>query len=320
MKRFQPFIVVIGGLGVGLLASAWISKPLTMTLLTQATFAAIFAVAVGFLIRQNGMVSFGHAAFYALPGYIVAILLRRLDLPAEFLILSAILVTTLLGFALGLIAVRLNGIAFSMLTLAVGQSLYVAATHMRDLTGGHDGIGLRLPRELFGLPLKLWRQPQGMFILSWCVLIVILTLIWFFVHSRWGRLTLAIRDNEERARFLGYRTLLPRALVFTASALIASVAGMLFAIYNTFISPDATHWTNSGAALVMSVLGGANSIWGPALGAYAYFFLKEFSEAYTTHWLSVIGTALIAISVAFPSGIAGLLEYALKPSQREKSS
>jgi branched-chain amino acid transport system permease protein len=207
-----------------------------------------------------------------------------------------------------------------MLTLAIGQGLYVAATRMRDLTGGHDGLSLRLPRELFGLPLKLWRQPHGMFVLSWFVLIGILASIWFFSRSRWGRLSEGIRDNEERARFLGYRTLLPRALVFTASAVIVSLAGVLFAIYNAFISPDATHWTNSGSALVMAVLGGTGGIWGPALGAYAYFFLKEFSESYTTHWLSVIGVALIVISVTFPSGIAGLLEHAFCRPRRESLS
>src|ERR1700733_15225849 len=111
MRHFLPVIIVITGCGTGDLLASWITSPLALTLLTQATFAAIFAVGVGFLIRQIGMVSFGHAAFYTLPCYLIAILLRRVELPAEVLIVAAIFVTGVVGFALGMIAVRLQGIA-----------------------------------------------------------------------------------------------------------------------------------------------------------------------------------------------------------------
>jgi branched-chain amino acid transport system permease protein len=290
-----------------------ITSPMVLSLLVQATFAAIFAVGVGFLIRQNGMVSFGHAAFYGLPGYLIGMLLPGGMLPAELLIIGAVLLTGILGFAIGLVIVRVHGIAFGMLTLAIGQGLYVAFTRMRGITGGHDGMNLRLPRELFGLPLKLLQQPTGMLIVSWLFLIAILFSIWLFSRSHWGRLTEGIRDNEERIRFLGYPTLLPRALVFAASTVIAAIGGVLFVVYNTFISPDAVHWTASGSALIMAILGGAGSTWGPALGAFVYFFLKEVAGTYTTHWLSIIGVALILVSVAFPTGLAGLVTRWFKP-------
>jgi branched-chain amino acid transport system permease protein len=203
-----------------------------------------------------------------------------------------------------------------MLTLAIGQGLYVAVTRVRGITGGHDGMNLRLPRELFGLPLKLLQQPQGMFIVSWLVLMLILASIWFFTRSHWGRLTEGIRDNEERIRFLGYPTLLPRALVFAASTVIAAIGGVLFVIYSTFISPDAVHWTASGSALIMAILGGAGSPWGPALGAFVYFLLKHVAGEYTTHWLSIIGVALILVSVAFPTGLAGLVGRWVNPARR----
>jgi branched-chain amino acid transport system permease protein len=107
--------------------------------------------------------------------------------------------------------------------------------------------------------------------------------------------------------------LLPRALVFAASTVIAAIGGVLFVVYNTFISPDAVHWTASGSALIMAILGGAGSTWGPALGAFVYFFLKEVAGSYTTHWLSIIGVALILVSVAFPTGLAGLVTRWFKP-------
>jgi branched-chain amino acid transport system permease protein len=305
--------VLLALCALGPLMAVLITSPLVLSLLAQATFAAILAVGVGFLIRQNGMVSFGHAAFYGLPGYLIGTLLPGDMLPAELLIIGAVLLTGILGFAIGLVIVRVHGIAFGMLTLAIGQGLYVAFTRMRGITGGHDGMSLRLPRELFGLPLKLLQQPTGMLIVSWLFLIAILFSIWLFSRSHWGRLTEGIRDNEERIRFLGYPTLLPRALVFAASTVIAAIGGVLFVVYNTFISPDAVHWTASGSALIMAILGGAGSTWGPALGAFVYFFLKEVAGSYTTHWLSIIGVALILVSVAFPTGLAGLVTRWFKP-------
>lgn len=316
MRIFRPVLAVLALCSLGPLLGFFITSPLMLSLLAQATFAAIFAVGVGFLIRQNGMVSFGHAAFYALPGYLVGMLLPGAMLPAEVLIIGAVVLTGILGFAIGLIIVRVHGIAFGMLTLAIGQGLYVAITRVRGITGGHDGINLRLPRELFGLPLKLLQQPQGMLIVAWLVLVAILVAIWFFSRSHWGRLTEGIRDNEERIRFLGYATLLPRALVFAASTVIAAIGGVLFVVYNTFISPDAVHWTASGSALIMAILGGAGSTWGPALGAFVYFLLKHVAGEYTTHWLSIIGVALILVSVAFPSGLAGLVERWFNPVRR----
>lgn len=316
MRRFRAAAILLALCSIGPLLAISITSPLMLSLLAQGTFAAIFAVGVGFLIRQNGMVSFGHAAFYGLPGYLIGMLLPGGMLPAEVLIIGSVALTGILGFAIGLVIVRVHGIAFGMLTLAIGQGLYVAVTRVRGITGGHDGMNLRLPAELFGLPLKLLQQPQGMFIVSWLVLMLILAAIWFFSRSHWGRLTEGIRDNEERIRFLGYPTLLPRALVFAASTVIAAIGGVLFIIYNTFISPDAVHWTASGSALIMAILGGAGSTWGPALGAFVYFLLKHVVGDYTTHWLSIIGVALILVSVAFPTGLAGLVARWFNPARR----
>jgi branched-chain amino acid transport system permease protein len=315
VKKFRFAAALLALCSLGPLAATLITSPMMLSLLAQATFAAIFSVGVGFLIRQNGMVSFGHAAFYGLPGYMVGMLLPSGVMQAELLIIGAVVVTGILGFAIGLVIVRVHGIAFGMLTLAVGQGLYVALTRVRGITGGHDGMNLRLPRELFGLPLKLLQQPQGMLIVAWLVLMAILVSIWLFSRSHWGRLTEGIRDNEERIRFLGYPTLLPRALVFAASTVIAAIGGVLFVTYNSFISPDAVHWTASGSALIMAILGGAGSTWGPALGAFVYFLLKHVAGDYTTHWLSIIGVALILVSVAFPTGLAGLVTRWFKPAR-----
>jgi branched-chain amino acid transport system permease protein len=290
---------------------AWLPFPLIMkSLLAQATFSALFALGVGLLIKQNGMISFGHAAFFGLPGYLLGVLLPYQLVSAELLILAALLSSGGLAFVLGLVFVRAQGIAFGMLTLAIGQAVYEAATRMRWLSGGNDGLTLKLPAKIFGLSLKVLQQPSGMLAASWLVMVATLAIVSLLASSRFGSLTEAIRDNEERARFLGYRTLWPRAAVFGLSAVVTGLGGVMFALYSGFISPDTVHWTASGSALIMAILGGSSTSWGPIAGALVYFFLKESLDSFTTHWLSIIGVALIVITVAFPTGLGGLVPFA----------
>ena len=290
---------------------AWLPFPLIMkSLLAQATFSALFALGVGLLIKQNGMISFGHAAFFGLPGYLLGVLLPYQLVSAELLICAALLLSGGLAFVLGLVFVRAQGIAFGMLTLAIGQAVYEAATRIRWLSGGNDGLTLKLPAKIFGLSLKVLQQPSGMLAVSWLVMVATLAIVSLLASSRFGSLTEAIRDNEERARFLGYRTLWPRAAVFGLSAVVTGIGGVMFALYSGFISPDTVHWTASGSALIMAILGGSGTSWGPIAGALVYFFLKESLDSFTTHWLSIIGVALIVITVAFPTGLAGLVPFA----------
>ena len=286
--------------------------PNYLSLANQIAVAALFALSLDLILGYAGIVSLGHAAFFGLPGYILGALLPLKLMPVELLVGLALALTGCVAFAIGLVIVRVHGIAFGMLTLAIGQAVYEAGTRLRGLTGGNDGLSLRLPSELFGLSVKVFRQPAGMLTVSWLVMVATLALVSVFAASRLGVLTEAIRDNEERVRFFGYRTLLPRATVFALSALVTATGGVLFSLYNAFISPETVHWTASGSALIMAILGGCGVPWGPALGAFVYFFMKEAVGTFTTHWLSVIGGALIFITVAFPSGLAGLATQGLK--------
>jgi branched-chain amino acid transport system permease protein len=291
----------------GPLAAALVPSTLVKSLLAQACISAMYALGVGVLLRQSGLASFGHAAFFGLPGYLVAILSSRGTLPFELALLAAVAATALAAFAIGLVVVRVQGIAFGMLTLAMGQGAYEAATHLRAVTGGHDGLSVSFPRHVFGVPALALQRPGTMLALSSLLLVAALAAASAFAASRRGRLTEAIRDNEERARFLGYGTLLPRALSFAASAAITAVAGILFILNNGFISPETVHWTASGSALIMAILGGTAAPWGPVLGGFAYFGLKEWVGGFTTHWLGIIGGCLILTAVAFPEGLSGVV-------------
>lgn len=299
--------VAVGAIAAGAFVASIVSSNLMMTLLTQAIITGILATGVGFLIRQNGVVSFGHAAFYGIACYTIALALRHGAVRADFAILLALVLPSALAFLLGLVIVRIPGIAFSMLTLAVGQAFYEFAMKARHITGGEDGFSVNLPSSVFGVPTSLFQDPRSMFVTSWCVLVLIVLGLMLTAASPFGRLTVAIRENEERARFIGYATTLPRVLMLTLSAFITAIAGVLFTLYNAFVSPDVLHWSLSGSALIMAIIGGPRLIWGPAFGAIIFFFAKDIAGNATEHWQGIIGIILIVVMLVLPVGIGGAL-------------
>ncbi|MBZ0224432.1 MAG: branched-chain amino acid ABC transporter permease [Comamonas sp.] len=289
-------------------AMSWlVGSQLMLGLMTRATILAIVATAIGFLIRQNGLTSFGHAAFFGMAVYFMALNGKYGWMPAELAALLAIVLPALFAFFAGLIIVQLPPLSFSMVMLALAQSLYQLMLRWRELANGDDGLSVRLPQTLFGLDIEVFQAPQSMFIVSWIALVLVLVTITWIGRSRFGVLTIAIRENEERARYLGYHTLIPRVLVLSLSAAIAGLAGVLSAFYDGFASPDALHWSLSGETLIMAIIGGSNALWGPALGAVIFFFIKDTVGNMTEHWPAIIGLLLVTVTVVLPRGVSDLL-------------
>lgn len=286
---------------------ALVGSPLVMTLLAQAVFSALLATAVGVLIRLNGVVSFGHAAFFGVAAYTLALSLKHQWMSAELAILLALALPTALAFLLGLVIVRIPGVAFSMLTLAVGQAFHEFAIKARGATGGDDGFAIALPTRIFGIAASALQKPDTAFLVGWIALMLVLFGLVALVRSPAGRVMEAIRENEERARFIGYRTVALRAAALAVSAFIAALGGVLFALYNAFVSPDVLHWSLSGTALVMAIIGGPMLLWGPALGAVVLFLFKDVAGSLTEHWQAMIGVTLILTTVALPAGLGGAL-------------
>jgi len=300
-------VATAAALAVGGLAAGGIGSDMLLSLLTQATIFAIFAVGVGVLLRQNGMVSFGHAAFYGLAGYVAGILIREMGWSGEGAVLAALGGVALFAFVLGFVVVRVPGIAFGMLTIAIGQSFYQGATTSRSLTGGADGLHIDWPQTLFGVSLDTLFQPHVMFMVCWTALVLCVAGLALLLSTNFGAVTEAVRDNEERARFIGIRTLLPRVLVFTLSAFVTAVAGTLSALNTGFVSPESLHWSVSGSALMMVIVGGYRRLWGPALGAMLFFLARDFLGDFAEHWLAIFGAALIFVIVFAPDGFSGAL-------------
>lgn len=291
----------------GVIATA-VSSGTLLSLFTQAIIYAVFALGVGVLLKQNGMVSFGHALFFGGASYLVGILLQLQLMSAELAILAALLGVVVAAFLIGLVIVRVPGVAFGMLTLAIGQMFFLTASRARGLTGGADGMNIDWPSRLFGFPVSQMLKPASMFLICWGTLVVVMFLLAWLMRTRFGSITEAVRDNEERARFIGVTTLWPRAAVYALSALVTAIAGVLSALNTGFVSPENLHWSLSGVALMMVVVGGFKALWGPAAGAVVYFLFKDILGEHATHWMTIFGVALIAVIVFSPTGVAGLFD------------
>lgn len=307
MTFYRSLLVSIIALLLGLAVLNFVTSSTLLSLFTQAIIYAVFALGIGVLLKQNGMVSFGHALYFGSAGYLLGIMLQLQWASAETLIFYTLFIITLVGLLFGLIIVRVPGVAFGMLTLAIGQMFYLTASRARGFTGGADGMNIDWPSTLFGFSVSQILKPSVIFMISWTTLIVVIFLVSCLLRSRFGAITEAVRDNEERARFIGISTLLPRAAIYSLSALISGVAGVLSALNTGFVSPENLHWSLSGMALMMVVVGGFKVLWGPALGAVVYFMFKDILGDYATHWMTIFGVVLIAVIVFSPTGIAGAI-------------
>ncbi|MBU3651065.1 MAG: branched-chain amino acid ABC transporter permease [Limnohabitans sp.] len=308
MSLLRLFSTALLALAVGMAVMLLVKSNTLLSLFTQALIYALFASGIGLLLRQNGMVSFGHALYFGGASYLVGILLQLQWTSPEWAIGVALLAITVCAFLIGLVIVRVPGIAFGMLTLAIGQMFYLTASRARGLTGGADGMNIDWGNALWGVPISALLKPAMLFGVTWSTLVLVLLLLALLLRTRFGAITEAVRDNEERARFIGLTTLWPRATVYALSALVTGVAGVLSALNTGFVSPESLHWSVSGVTLMMVVVGGFQTLWGPALGAVVYFLFKDLLGEHATHWMTIFGVALITVIVFSPSGLAGALQ------------
>ena len=188
-------------------------------------------------------------------------------MPAELAIVVVLLAIGVLAFLIGLVIVRVPGIAFGMLTLAIGQMAFLLATRARGITGGTDGMNINWPSTLFGVSQSVLIKPANLFLIAWVLMVVVTFVLLCILKTRFGSITEAIRDNEERARFIGITTTVPRAAVYAMSAVVTGVAGLLSALNTGFVSPENLHWSVSAITLLMVVVGGFKRPVGPIVGA-----------------------------------------------------
>ncbi|XHO97750.1 branched-chain amino acid ABC transporter permease [Azospirillum sp. A26] len=293
-------LLIGGGLLLALAAPFLLYPVFLMKVLCFALFACAFNLLIGFA----GLMSFGHAAFFGSAAYVTAHAAKVWALPPELAMLAGVLVAAGLGLVFGLIAIRRQGIYFAMITLALSQMVFFLALQL-PFTHGEDGIQ-GVPRgTLFGL-FDL-NQPLTMYYTVLAIFVAGFALIWRTVHSPFGQVLKAIRENEPRAVSLGYRTDRYKLVAFVLSASLAGLAGGTKALVFQLASLTDVTWQMSGAVVLMTLLGGMGTLFGPVVGAGLVVTLESYLAATSLPVPVVIGCIFVVCVLVFRRGIIGEL-------------
>jgi len=271
----------------------------------KALCFAIFACAFNLLLGYTGLLSFGHAAFMGAAAYATGWLVRSAGWPPELGLLAGLAVGAGLGLVVGLIAIRRQGIYFAMITLAMAQMVYFVCLQA-PFTGGEDGLQ-GVPRgKLFGfIPLS---NDLTMYFVVLAVFAAVFLAIVRIVHSPYGQVLKAIRENEPRAVSLGYDVDRYKLLAFVLSTAIAGLAGSLKTLVLGFATLSDVHWSLSGEVVLMTLLGGMGTFAGPVIGAFTIIGLQNFLADRVGSWITVIiGAIFVVCVIAFRRGIVGEL-------------
>jgi branched-chain amino acid transport system permease protein len=269
-------------------------------LITKIMIFALAASSLNLILGYGGMVSFGHAAYFGVGAYTVAILTREGVTSAWVIWPAALVLCALLAFLIGSICLRTRGVYFIMITLAFAQMIYFVVISFRQY-GGEDGLRARRPD--FGL-FEL--SDTALYYLTLAVLVAALYAVARLVNSRFGRVLQAIRENESRAAAIGYPVYRFQLVAFVIAGTLAGLAGLLMAHYTQYASPNLLAWQQSGHLMMMVILGGVGQFWGGVLGAAALLVVEEILQGFTIYWQLGVGLILLLIVLFAPRGIAGL--------------
>ena len=266
---------------------------------TEILIYALFALSLNVIIGYSGNVSFGHAAYFAIGGYTNAILLTSHGWALVPSFVTSILVTMIAAGFVAYFCTRLTNIYFAMLTLAFSMLVWAIAFKWRSVTGGDDGfVGIRVP--------EIINNRAHFYYFTLIMITAAITLLWFICHSAFGRTLVAVRENATRAGFIGVNTRLMRWWAFVVAGTFAGIAGAIFGMFHRGMYVESAFWTQSATVLIMTLLGGMFSFFGPAIGAATLFILERITNEYTEYWPTVLGFILLVILLFLPDGLAGL--------------
>ena len=275
-----------------------------LTLFTRIVILALAAVSLNLLLGYGGMMSFGHAAYLGIGGYAVGILAFE-GITSGFVQWPvALLVSAFFAFVIGALSLRTRGIYFIMITLAFAQMAYYIVAGLARY-GGDDGLTIQ-KRSQFIAPINLSNKVQFYYICL-ALLCAAIYLVWRIVNSRFGMAIQGARSNDMRMRAIGFPTYRYQLICFVIAGTLCGLAGALLANHTDFVSPAMMYWTRSGDLIIMVVLGGMGSTFGPLFGAVALLVLEEVLSGITEYWQIILGPLLLLIVLFARGGIDGLL-------------
>jgi len=290
VRKFVIPLIVLLLLLFPFVATA-LERPFYITLLTRILILGLAASSLNLILGYGGLVSFGHAAFFGLGGYVVGILSLHELHSAWISWPLAVIVTALMGLIIGAISLRTRNVYFIMITLAFAQMLFFLFTSLR-VWGGQDGI--RFDRSTVGLGLDL-SDNNTFYYLVLAMLIIGLFFLYRLLHARFGHALQSIKSNESRMAAIGYPVYSINLVAFTLAAGLAGLAGVLNANLNTFISPSSLSWPLSGQLMMMVILGGVGHFWAGVIGAAIFILLETVLASYTIYWQFGLGAILLFV-------------------------
>ena len=275
----------------------------------EILYFGLFAVSFNLLFGYAGLLSFGHAATFGVGGYAVGLVLKHVTgVPLLGALAAAGLAGAITGLVIGAFCVRLRGTYFALLTLAFSQFLYAIALKWRDVTRGDDGLTVATPDlGLPGLGALSMASARNFYWLELTVVLLCLAAAWWFTRTPLGNAVVLMRENDERAAFLGYNIFGTKLIVFTLAATLAAVAGALFATFQRLISPASLDLPIGTEVVFMAVLGGTSSFLGPFLGAGVYILVQDWLSKTTENWPFFIGAGFVLVILFAHEGLTGLV-------------
>jgi branched-chain amino acid transport system permease protein len=304
-------LVALAAIWVALLLAPYWMVPLGgyTALGTRVLVLGLAAMSVNFLLGFTGVLSFGHAAYFGLGAYGAGLSLKFLAASTPLSLASGTLLGGIIGALLGAIIVRRRGVYFAMVTIAFGQVFYYIAFQWSSLTGGDDGLRgfTRQPLHLGLMDIDILSNANAFYYFVLLCFALAAAVMGYILRSPFGRTMIAIRENERRARFLGIPVERHIWVAFTMSCFFMGFAGALYALVNNFADPRGLHYSQSGDFVMMAVMGGMRSFWGPLLGAAVFVVIQDYISSVTVNWMSFVGMLFVAVVLLFPRGILGFV-------------
>jgi branched-chain amino acid transport system permease protein len=286
---------------------------------------AIAAIGFNLLLGYTGLLSFGHAAFFGVGAYVVALMVKYFHVNSmELFLLGTVGASLVVALLFGFVTVRYTKIFFSILNLALSQVLWSLAYKFYWVTGGSDGLRVPTPTLLGGAigitDDKIYFLSHAYYYYVLVLFIACVLVMWVIVHSPFGKALQAIRDNETRARFVGIRIRQYRLVAYLVSGVFTGIAGALWVPLNGLTTPDILYWPFSGEIVFMCVLGGFQYFTGPIVGAVVFNYLKSYVVGATTYWQGLLGIILVVLVLTLPTGIVGMAKKILSKARRAPSA
>ncbi|NMG46513.1 branched-chain amino acid ABC transporter permease [Azoarcus communis] len=304
---------------VGLIVFPSFGSSFYTEMVAKMLILGIFAMSLDLLVGFTGLVSLGHAAYFGIAAYTVALLTPKYD-PANFWIAlpAAVLAAAAGAFVIGLFVLRTKGIYFIMVTLAFAQMVYFIF-HDTALGGGSDGIYVNFKPDA---TIAGWQpfnldEPLQLYYFVVAALVAVFVFLTLVLRSPFGKVLVGIRSNEHRMQSLGYATFRYKLAAFTLAGGLAGVAGFLYAVLFGFVTPEYLSWHQSGNVLMMVILGGMGNLAGAVIGAFAFIGLQEMFADWTKHWQLLMGGVIVAAVLFMQGGLSALPGRVLKKLNQE---